>query len=92
MEDKNSCKMINVRCRDCNKELKSKPGKTITCGCPNMLTVMDERFTANDLTRVIMLNSNKKKKDENNQRKSRQFFSDHKLEKNIPQTKSDQEG
>ena len=33
-----------------------------------------------------------KKKDENNQRKSRQFFSDHKLEKNIPQTKSDQEG
>ena len=33
-----------------------------------------------------------KKKDENNQRKSRQFFSDHKLEKNIPQIKSDQEG
>tara|TARA_B100001142_G_scaffold65086_1_gene64492 strand:+ start:396 stop:644 length:249 start_codon:yes stop_codon:yes gene_type:complete len=33
-----------------------------------------------------------KKKDENKQRKSRQFFSDHKLEKNIPQTKSDQEG
>ena len=33
-----------------------------------------------------------KKKDENNQRKTRQFFSDHKLEKNIPQTKSDQEG
>ena len=35
---------------------------------------------------------NEKKKDENNQRKSRQFFSDHKLEINIPQTKSDQEG
>ena len=33
-----------------------------------------------------------KKKDENNEQKSRQFFSDHKLEKNIPQTKSDQEG
>ena len=33
-----------------------------------------------------------KKKDENNQQKSRQFFSDHKLEKNVPQTKSDQEG
>jgi hypothetical protein len=33
-----------------------------------------------------------KKKDENNQQKSRQFFSDHKLEKNIPQIKSDQEG
>ena len=33
-----------------------------------------------------------KKNVENNQRKSRRFFSDHKLEKNIPQTKSDQEG
>ncbi len=33
-----------------------------------------------------------KKKDENDQQKSGQFFSGHKLEKNIPQTKSDQEG
>ena len=33
-----------------------------------------------------------KKKDENNQQKSGQFFSGHKLEKNIPQKKSDQEG
>ena len=65
MEDKNLCKMINVRCRDCNKELKSQPGKTITCGCPNMVTIFDEVVTANDLTRVIMLNSTKKKKHEN---------------------------
>ena len=64
MEDKNLCKMINVRCRDCNKELKSQPGKTITCGCPNMVTIFDEVVTANDLTRVIMLNSTKKKKHE----------------------------
>ena len=33
-----------------------------------------------------------KKKDENDQQKSGQLFSGHKLEKNIPQTKSDQEG
>ena len=33
-----------------------------------------------------------KKKDENDQQKSGQFISDHKLEKNIPQKKSDQEG
>ena len=33
-----------------------------------------------------------KKKDENDQQKSGQFFSGHKLEKKIPQTKSDQEG
>ena len=33
-----------------------------------------------------------KKKDENDQQKSGQFFSDHKLEKKILQTKPDQEG
>ena len=33
-----------------------------------------------------------KKKDENDQQKSGQFFSDYKLEKNILKTKSDQEG
>ena len=33
-----------------------------------------------------------KKKDENDQQKSGQFFSDHKLEKNILKIKSDQEG
>ena len=65
MEDKNLCKMINVRCRDCNKELKRQPGKTITCGCPNMVTIFNEVVTANALTRVIMLNSTKKKKHEN---------------------------
>ena len=57
--------MINVRCRDCNKELKSQPGKTVTCGCPNKVTVFDVCGTAKDLTRVIMLNSSKKKKHEN---------------------------
>jgi len=56
---------ISVRCKDCNKELKSQPGKTITCGCPNMVTVSDDCVTANNLTRVIMLNSSKKKKHEN---------------------------
>ena len=33
-----------------------------------------------------------KKKNENDQQKSGQFFSGHKLEKNIPQKKLDQEG
>ena len=65
MEDKNLCRMINVRCRDCNKELQSQSGRTVTCGCPNMVTIFNEVVTANALTRVIMLNSTKKKKHEN---------------------------
>ena len=62
MEEKDLNTKISVRCKVCNKELKSRPGKTITCGCPNMVTVFDEVMTANDLTKVIMLNFTKKKK------------------------------
>ena len=62
MDEKVLNTKISVRCRDCNKELQSQSGKTVTCGCPNMVTVFDEVVTANDLTKVIMLNSTKKKK------------------------------
>jgi hypothetical protein len=31
--------------------------KTQCCGCPNMMTVSDDRVTANDLSKVIWLNS-----------------------------------
>jgi hypothetical protein len=31
--------------------------KTQCCGCPNMMTVLDDRVTANDLSKVIWLNS-----------------------------------
>mgnify|MGYP003155293274 CR=1 FL=1 len=47
--------MIVVRCRDCNKEVVD--GKS--CGCPNMVTVKGDTVTAVDLTRTIMVRSNK---------------------------------
>ena len=57
MDEKVLNTKISVRCKDFNKELQSQSGKTVTCGCPNMVTIFDEVVTANDLTRVIMLNS-----------------------------------
>jgi len=47
--------MIKVRCRDCNKEVTE--GKS--CGCPNMVTVKGDTLTAVDLTRTIVVRSNK---------------------------------
>ena len=47
--------MIKVRCLDCNREVTD--GKT--CGCPNMVTVKGDIVTAVDLTRTIMVRSNK---------------------------------
>ena len=51
--------MIVVQCKDCRKELSSS-GQSRSCGCPNMMTVKGDSVTAVDLTRVIMLQSNRK--------------------------------
>ena len=47
--------MIVVRCKDCNTEVVD--GKS--CGCPNMVTVKGDVVSAIDLTRTIMVRSNK---------------------------------
>ena len=52
--------MIVVRCKQCNTEVKSN-SQTKSCGCPNMLTVTGDTFTAVDLTSVIVVRSNQDK-------------------------------
>ena len=55
--------MLVVRCRDCQKEISSQSGgRSQSCGCPNMTTVKGDSVTAVDLSRVVMLNSGKSKK------------------------------
>ena len=49
--------MIVVRCKECGTELCS--GQTKSCGCSNMTTIKGDSVTAIDLTKVIMINSNK---------------------------------
>ena len=50
--------MIVVRCKQCNTEVKSD-SQSKSCGCPNMLTVTEDTFSAVDLTRTIMVRSNR---------------------------------
>ena len=54
--------MLVVRCRDCQKELTSHPSKSQSCGCSNMMTVKGDSVTDVDLTRVVMISSEMKKK------------------------------
>ena len=55
--------MLVVRCRDCQKEISSQSGgRSQSCGCPNMMTVKGDSGTAVDLSRVVMISSGKKKK------------------------------
>tara|TARA_B100001093_G_C26527475_1_gene884483 strand:+ start:238 stop:486 length:249 start_codon:yes stop_codon:yes gene_type:complete len=48
--------MIVVRCKQCNKEVKGST-QTQTCGCPNMLTVSEDTFSARDMSMVVMVSN-----------------------------------
>jgi hypothetical protein len=53
---------IRVRCKSCNKEIEGRPAKTISCGCFNMTTIVNNsRITALDLSQVVMLNTTSEK-------------------------------
>ena len=52
--------MIVVRCKQCNTEVRSN-SQSKSCGCPNMLTVTGDTFSAVDLTSVIVVRSNQNK-------------------------------
>lgn len=56
--------MITVRCKDCNKEITST-NKTQVCGCPNTMTVKSDSVSAVDLSRVVMVESNRESKQSN---------------------------
>ena len=53
---------IRVRCKSCGKEVESRSGKTISCGCSNMVTISGDVISAVDMAKVVMLNSRKLKK------------------------------
>ena len=52
--------MIVVRCKQCNTEIKSD-SQSKSCGCPNMLTVTGDTFSAVDLTSIVVVRSNQEK-------------------------------
>ena len=54
---------IRVRCRSCGKEVEGRSGKTISCGCPNMVTVFGDRISATDIGQVIMLSPRREQKE-----------------------------
>ena len=47
---------LRIRCRSCNKELESSAGKSVCCGCSNMTTIKGDIISANDMSKVVVLN------------------------------------
>ena len=54
--------MLRVRCKVCGKELSSSNGKSQCCGCSNMTSIIGDRITAKDLSQVVIVTNNIKKK------------------------------
>ena len=54
---------IRIRCRSCNKEVIGCAGKSVSCGCSNMTSVIGDVVSAKDMDKVVMLNSYGSKKD-----------------------------
>ena len=53
--------MIVVRCKNCNTEISSS-SKTQCCGCPNMMTVTEDKVSAVDLSQIVMIKSGESRK------------------------------
>ena len=48
---------IRIRCKVCGNELEANSIKTVSCGCPNMAIIRGDKISANDLSKIIMLNN-----------------------------------
>jgi hypothetical protein len=53
--------MIIVKCTSCGKELTST-SKVQFCGCPNQMSVVDNKIGAKDLNKVVMISNNRERK------------------------------
>lgn len=56
--------MLSIRCKCCNQEVHGIPGKSKSCGCPNLATVRGDKISAIDLNDVIIISSPVEKKPE----------------------------
>lgn len=53
--------MITVRCKECKTELTST-SKLQVCGCPNQMTLIENKIGAKDLDKVVMVTNNVERK------------------------------
>jgi len=49
--------MITIRCKECKTELISS-SKIQFCGCPNQMSLIDNKIGAKDLEKVVMVSNN----------------------------------
>ena len=53
--------MLVIRCKECRKELVNS-SKIQFCGCPNQMSIVDNKISAKDLDKVVMVTNNVERK------------------------------
>lgn len=49
--------MLQIRCKNCNKQLQSHPSQAKCCGCDNFTTIKDDKISALDLSLVELISN-----------------------------------
>ncbi len=53
--------MLTIRCKECKAELTST-SKIQFCGCPNQMSIVDNKIGAKNLDKVVMVANNVERK------------------------------
>lgn len=53
--------MLKIRCKECKTELISS-SKIQFCGCPNQMSLVDNKIGAKNLDKVVMVSNNLERK------------------------------
>ena len=53
--------MLVIRCKECRKEL-TNSSKVQFCGCPNQMSIVDNKISAKDLDKVVMVTNDVERK------------------------------
>lgn len=53
--------MLTIRCKECKAELTST-SKIQFCGCPNQMSIVDNKIGAKNLDKVVMVTNNVERK------------------------------
>ena len=74
--------MITVRCKECGKELIST-SKVQFCGCPNQMSVVDNKVGAKDMDKVVMVTNNLERKIDSHSSRSELLYQEERRKRKV---------
>ena len=74
--------MVTIRCKECRKELTST-GKVQFCGCPNQMSIVDDKIGAKDLDKVVMVTNNVERKIDSHFSRSELIYQEERLKRKV---------